>query len=120
VDLAVPRLLEFVSLTSAVSEMPLRAEMTAASAVVVLLSDHARRDSRVMTEAGLAVSLGTPVIAVILDGTRPESLDFIEAQVWILAGGSKGPEHLSREIFEAASDLLTPEPEGDSLCDNPT
>lgn len=112
VELAVPQLSGFVSLTSAISDKPLRTEMIAASAVVVLLSDHAKRDSRVMTETGLAVSLGKPVIAVILDETKPEDLDFIEAQVWILAGGSKEPEYLSHEIYEATADLLTPEANG--------
>ena len=104
--LAVPHLAEFVSLTGTVSDSPLRTEMAAASALVVMLSEYATRDSRVMTEAGLAVSLGKPVIAVIVDETMPESLDFIEAQVWIPAAGVKTPDHLAHEVHEALLDLI--------------
>jgi hypothetical protein len=99
--LAVPDPYEFVSLTSGLSEKPLRVEMTAAAALVALLSEHARRDARVVTEAGLAVSLGKPVIAVITDATKPESLDFIEAQAWIQAALTESREHLAREIHQA-------------------
>jgi hypothetical protein len=97
-ELAVPELGDFVSLSSVVSPQPLRAEMTAAGAVIVLLSGEARRDSRVMTETGLAVSLGKPLIAVILDDTKPEDFDFIEAGAWILSGGSQSLDQLAREL----------------------
>jgi hypothetical protein len=102
---------EFVSLTSAISQKPLRSEMAAAGALVVLLSGYAKRDSRVMTETGLAVSLGKPVIAVIVDDTAPEALDFIEAQVWIPAAAVKTHAELAREICELVRRLL---PDGDS------
>lgn len=105
--LAVPEPAEFVSLTSAISDKPLRAEMSAAGALVVLLSEYAARDSRVMTETGLALSLGKPVIAVIVDETPPEALDFIEAQVWIPAAAVKTPGDLAREIYEVARELMT-------------
>lgn len=106
-ELAVPEPAEFVSLTSVISDKPLRVEMTAAGALVVLLSEYATRDSRVMTETGLAVSLGKPVIAVIVDETPPEALDFIEAQVWVPAAGVRTPTDLAREIYEVALDLMT-------------
>jgi hypothetical protein len=106
VDVAVPEPLEFVSLTSAVSDRPLKTEMVAAAALVVLLSRFAARDSRVMTETGLAVSLGKPVIAVIVDETPPEALDFIEAQVWIPAAAVKTHAELAREIYTVARELL--------------
>jgi nucleoside 2-deoxyribosyltransferase len=107
VEMAVPEPAEFVTLTSVMSEKPLMAEMAAAGAVVVLLSERAIRDTRVMTEAGAAVSLGKPVVAVILDDTPIEALDFIEAQVWIPAAGVESPAALAREIHTAALDLLT-------------
>jgi len=105
--LVVPELAEFVSLTSVVSDKPLRAEMAAAGALVVLLSECATRDSRVMTETGLAVALGKPVVAVIVDETAPEAFDFIEAQVWIPAAGAKTPDRLAREIYEVTRRFLT-------------
>jgi len=103
---AVPDPAEFVSLTSKISEKPLRTELAAAGALVVLLSEYAKRDSKVMTETGLAVSLGKPVIAVIVDETPPEALDFIEAQVWIPAAAVKTPAELAHEICEVARQLL--------------
>jgi hypothetical protein len=106
-ELAIPQVADFVSLTSAVAEKPLRAEMSAGKALVVLLSGSAKRDSRIMAEAGVAVSLGRPVIAVILDDTRPEDFDFIEAALWIPAGGAMASGHLAREIYVALVDLLT-------------
>ena len=103
---AVPDPAEFVSLTSVISENPLMSGMAAAGALVVLLSGYAKRDSRVMTETGLAVSLGKPVIAVIVDETPPEALDFIEAQVWIPAAAVKTSAELAREIRDVARRLL--------------
>ena len=103
---AVPDPAEFVSLTSTISDKPLRTEMAAAGALVVLLSGYAKRDSRVMTETGLAVSLGKPVIAVIVDETPPEDLDFVEAQVWIPAAAVQTSADLAREICEVARELL--------------
>lgn len=106
-ELAVPGVAGFVSLTSGVSERPLRAEMSAAKALVVLLSESVRQDSRVLAEAGLAVSLGKPVIAVLLEGTRPEDFDFIDSQVWLQAAGTKGPGQLASLINEAVAGLIT-------------
>lgn len=105
-ELAVPESAEFVSLTSVISDKPLRAEMTSAGALVVLLSGYATRDSRVMTETGLAVALGTPVIAVIVDETPPEALDFIEAQVWMPGAAVQTPAALAAEIYEVARELM--------------
>ena len=104
--LAVPDPAEFVSLTSKVSGKPLGTEMAAAGALVVLLSGHAANDSRVMTETGLAVSLGKPVIAVVLDETSLEAFDFIEAQAWIQAAAVKTPADLAREINDVARGLM--------------
>jgi hypothetical protein len=106
-ELADRRNVEFVSLASTVSEGNLGAEMSAAGALVALLSDSAKRDSRVMMETGLAVSLGKPVVAVIIDETEPETLDFIEARVWIPSAGRRPPDDLARAIHEAVMDLLT-------------
>jgi hypothetical protein len=106
VAVAVPDPAEFVSLTSAMSDKPLRTEITAAAALVVLLSENAKSDSRVMTETGLAVSLSKPVIAVIVDETPPEALDFVEAQVWFHAAAVKKPADLALMICGAARRLL--------------
>jgi hypothetical protein len=105
-ELAVPDQVEFVSLTSALSDKPLRAEMVAAGALVALLSRHATREARVMTETGLAVSLGTPVIAVITDDTSREVLDFVEAKVWIPAADTP-PGDLASAIHKVVRELLS-------------
>ena len=104
--LAVPQIADFVSLTSAVSEKPLRAEMSTARALIVLLSAGARQDPKLMAEAGVAVALARPVIAALLEETRQQDLDYIEATRWIRAGGSGDADHLAREIHSALVDLL--------------
>jgi hypothetical protein len=105
-ELAVPALCDFVSLSSAVSPRPLGDEVTAAAALVALFSSRALRDLRIMVEVGTAVSLGKPVVAVVLDGTDPRDLDFVEATAWIPSAAADDPAGLARLIHRTLSDLL--------------
>jgi hypothetical protein len=97
---------DFVSLTSALSDKPLTAEMAAAGAVVVLFSDEPLGDERALAETGLAVSLGKPVIAVVPGERRPSALDIIEARTWIVGAGSRDTDHVTREIYRAVVEAM--------------
>jgi hypothetical protein len=104
--LTVPQVADFVSLTTAVSEKPLRAEMSAARALVVLLSAGARQDSKLVAESGVAAALARPVIAVLLGEARQQDFDFMEASGWIQAGKGEDADRLAHRIHRALRDLL--------------
>jgi hypothetical protein len=96
---------DYVTLTSDISERPVRTAMISALALVAVVSASSGRGERVIAEAGLAVSVGRPVVVMARGEEVPEEARVIEAARWVRSFDEGDIGALAGRVLEIVSDL---------------